>query len=384
MKLPNKLLAVWMFFLSCSGCSAVRSETQLKPVWTTDLLQNSLYAARVEQEHKPPVRHWTSPELAFVGSKTLAVSFDDDEQTLMTNLDQLRHFHFRTIFVNAEDGKFKNRDLSWATIDGDSKLLPMRDGGFVVVAGERLYRYSGDFKLITHASVPPDPGNDSDGEFGTDSTIYVSQLQHWLAKEDPAEESIVLCHAANDHASYFWIDDESLQILNGPITSEGWSYAFSVSGKSIIQGSLIVDHSGKWEPFCPKYKNGAPSFVSDNKVFIAYNQDKEVRYSLVTDGCKQLLDLPGGSSGTVDARAASGNRIAISESSLENTPLAATFTINVRIWDLDPPREVMKLSLTPKAETGRVVMGPAFAAALSSDGKLLAILLGSKLMLYSI
>lgn len=378
-----------LFFCAYSG---VLSKPGLKPVWTTDLLQNPAFEARVEEQGKPPVRHWATPELAFVGSRTLAVSFTDDAQTLMNSVNQLRHFHFRTIFLNAEDGRSENQELSWPTIDNDSDLLPMHDGGFVVVAGERLYRYSADFRLTTQASVPPDPGNDSGGEFGTDSTIYVSQLQRWQAQEDPAESSLILRHSnySNRTMAYFWLDGGSLKVTRSLNLADDreWSFFFSATSDALLadKGSeTFISYSDKgWQSFCPEYKNSVASFANKNKFFIVYSDGNKTSYSLITDSCTQLLNSPGVANGTVVARAASGNRVAISENSMQNGFSGVAWTINLRVWNLDPAQEILNLPLTPPVGKGRIVRGPAFAAALSPDGKLLAVLLGSTLMLYNI
>jgi hypothetical protein len=389
----SRLVISVALFLFCCGCSSPAA----KPIWTNDLLQNPVYADRVKQEDERPVRRFASPQVAFVGSKTLAISFTDDAQTIMTDLSQLRHFHFRTIFVNAEDGQFEDHELSWPTIDDDAKLLPMRDGGFVVVAGQQLYRYSAEFRLTAQTPVPPDPGNDSGGEFAYQPPyVGVRQLKHWIAEEDSSEEYIVLRHSTLQKISFFWLDDRlqvlNVPILNGPIDSRGWAVRYSISDKFILQGSLIADRSGKWQPFCPAYKNSAATFANNDKVFVAHNGGGNIRYALVTTGCVQLLDLPGAAhsqlfylqNGAVVARAASGNRIAISEGSMENAMSGVIAATNIHVWDLDPAQEALNLPLVPQVKRGRIVRGPALAAALSPDGKQVAVLLGTRLSLYAL
>jgi hypothetical protein len=63
---------------------------------------------------------------------------------------------------------------------------------------------------------------------------------------------------------------------------------------------------------------------------------------------------------------------------------AITVRLNIRTWDFDPPREILKLSFS-QTKTGSVVTGmDDFAVALSPDGRMLAVLIDSTLMLYAI
>ncbi len=373
------LLSATVCLLLC-GCSNVLSKPAPTPLWTTDLLQNPVYAQRAKLEGKPPVYHLASPQVAFLGSDTLAVSFTDDAQ-VMANLSQLLHFHFRTIFLNAKDGKFEDRELSWPTMDSDAKLLPMKDGGFVVVAGQKLYRYSSDCQLSAQASMPADPDNDSGSEFGYEpSSIIPRQLTHWTAEEDPSEEFVVLRHTTPKEISFFWLNNR-LQVLEGPIKSEGSGVGFSASDEFILQGSFIGDRTGKWQLLCPAYKNSVGTFVSEDKVFVTYNRSRTTRYALATTDCTQFSDLPGAPGWRVVARAASGNRVAISEASMKDTLSGAATTVNIHLWDTSSAQELLSFRLEPQVERGPWVRAPALVAAFSPDGKRLAVLFGTTLSL---
>lgn len=331
-----------------------------------------------------------TPQLAFIGPSMLSISFDDDAQTLMTNVDQLRHFHFRTIFVNAEDGEFNdNHDLSWPTMDDDSKLLPMQTGGFVVVAGQHLYRYSPDFQLVR--DVPAPDASSAASEFGyKPPTKFVWQIEHWYAQEDPSEEFIILCHATDNVVTYFWINGDTLNVLRSQSPDpHNWSYGFSASKDALVlhsESKMFISHlGGIWEPFCPSYENAVATFVAKDRVFVDASGTEGNRLVLVTDHCAQLMQLPAATAGSqVAARSQSGSRIAINESHMENTLHGVIFTVGLHVWDVVQAEEILSFSLRPKPQSGQIVRGPAFAAALSPDGKLLAILLGSKLMLYSV
>jgi hypothetical protein len=388
----NRLSCVRMLFLFCFGYASLLPQSAPKTIWTTDLLQNPLYAARVELAEEPPVQKWVSPQLAFIDSDTLAVSFDDDEQTPVTNLSQLRHFHFRTIFMNAEDGHFENRGLSWPTMDGDSKLLPVHDGGFVVVAGQKLFRYSAGFELLKEAVVPSESNSPSGSEFGyAPPTRYVWQKEHWYAEEDPSQEFIILCHATTKDVTYFWVNGDTLELIRsqGLADPQKWSYHFSTSKDALILNSgpkmFISRLGGSWQPFCPSYENAVATVVGKDRVFLDASAQTGNHILLVTDDCTTLMQFSVTAAlARVTTRSASGNRIAISQSYMENTVAGVVFTYDVRVWNLYPAQEILNFTLTPKARTGSVVHNPAFAAALSPDGKLLAVLLGSRLMLYSI
>jgi hypothetical protein len=135
---------------------------------------------------------------------------------------------------------------------------------------------------------------------------------------------------------------------------------------------MIAYDDGSWQRFCSTFDFSSwATFASEDK-------------------CRVLLDVPGINNGEVDARSLSGNRIAISERSFGGTSLftrAIVAELRIRVWedlDLDPRREILKLSFSQK-KTGNVVTGmDDFAVALSPDGRLLAVLIDSTLMLYSI
>ncbi|MGB6526312.1 MAG: hypothetical protein WA765_17075 [Candidatus Acidiferrum sp.] len=379
-----------------------------KPVWTFDLQRSSLYAVRMERVRQVGPR-LPRPQLAFLNANTLAVSFADGSWQDYTVNTPRGLFHFRTFFIDTEKHALTGPTLSWPTPDDDSVLLPLAHGGFIILAGEQLVRYSSDFQVQKEAHVPPDPMNATEEEFEPYHDAAVYQIAHWRAQEDPQEQVVTLIHSVRENMSYFWLNPDSLSVvgyannIDLPPTRTVGSFApermqhhgsiLSASQAVTYNGrgyTMIAYDDGSWQPFCSSIEPFSQAiFASEDKLLAKYSIHKEVRYALVDNRCRVLLDLPGINNGEVDATSLSGNRIAISERSLGRTSLftrAMPAELRIRLWDLnlDPPREIQKLAFSQK-ETGSEVRGmDDFAVALSPDGKLLAVLIDSTLMFYAI
>lgn len=349
------------------------------------------------------------PQLAFLNANTIAVSFADGSwQDYPVNTPR-GLFHFRTFFIDEEKHALTGPTLSWPTPDDDSVLLPLAHGGFIILAGRQLVRYSSDFQVQKEAHVPADPMNATEEEFKPYHDAVVYQIAHWRAQEDPKQPIVTLTHSVRENMTYFWINPDSLSVVGsannsdvpppraiGSFTPEKMQLRGSIlsASQAVVSSTwaypTIAYDDGSWQPFCPILEPfSQATFASEDKLFAKYSNHKEVRYALVDNHCRVLLDLPGINNGEVDARSLSGNRIAISERSFGDTSLftgAMVAKLSIRVWDLDldPPREILKLGFSQK-KTGSVVTGmDDFAVALSQDGKLLAVLIGTTLMVYAI
>jgi len=358
------------------------------------------------------------PQLAFLDANTLAVSFCDGSWGDYPVNTPRGFFHFRSFFIDTQNHALTGPTLSWPTPDDDSVLLPLADGGFIVLAGGQLVHYSSDFQMQKQAPVPADPENEGE-EFET-LNGRVNQIADWKAEEDPGEKVVTLTHYVwQKGTTYFWIDPESLRTLG--VTSNNadkrrYAVALSRTPTPHVVGSfspermrhgailpaseaviynawgqpMIAYEDGSWQRFCSAFQVASwATFASEDKFFVSYGRNRKVRNALVNSDCRVLLDLPGIYNGEVDATSLSGNRIAISERRLGGMSLftsAISATLTIRLWDLslDPPREIQKLTFSQK-KTGTVVRGmDDFAVAISPNGKLLAVLVGSTLMLYAI
>lgn len=315
-------------------------------------------------------------------------------------------FHFRTFFIDTEKHALTGPTLSWPTPDDDSVLLPLAHGGFIILAGKQLISYSSDFQVQKEAHVPADPMNREE-EFEPYHDAVVNQIEHWKAEEDPRQKIVTLIHSVRDNTTYFWINLDSLSVVgsanssdapplraSGSFTQEKMQHHGIIlsAARAVISGAwaypTVAYDDGSWQFFCPTLEPfSQATFASEDNLFAKYSNHKEIRYALVDNDCRVLLDLPGINNGEVDARSLSQDRIAISERSPLYTSLfsrAITVRLNIRTWDFDPPREILKLSFS-QTKTGSVVTGmDDFAVALSPDGRMLAVLIDSTLMLYAI
>lgn len=410
------LLTVGFLLLGRMSLAQVRQISGPKPVWTFDLQASPEYAARIERMRKVFRPSLPRPQLAFLNAKTLAVSFCDGSwQDYLANTSR-EFFHFRTFFIDTEEHALTGPNLAWPTPDDDSALLPLADGGFFVLAGGQLIRYSSDFQLRKQTPVPAHPENEGE-EFET-LNGRVNQIAHWNAKEDPEEKIVTLTHYVwQKGTTYFWIDPESLRVLGATSNNtDKRRYAVALSrtpspqvigsfnpermrtgailpaSEAVIYNAwgqpMIAYEDGSWQKFCSTFQiSSSATFASDDKFFVHYSRDGKVRNALVNSDCRVLLDLPGINNGEVDATSLSGNRIAISERRFGGTSFFSRgmrAELKIRVWDLEPAGEVLKLTFSQE-ETGAVVHEvDDFGVAISPDGKLLAILVDSTLMLYVI
>lgn len=412
----NSLLALCAAFLVSSAFAQVPIKWSQRPVWTFDLQASPEYAARMERVRRIFRPSLPRPQLAFLNANTLAVSFCDGSWQHYPVNTPRGFFRFRTFFIDTESHALTGPNLAWPTPDDDSALLPLADGGFFVLAGGQLIRYSSDFQMQKQAPVPADPGNEGE-EFETINGI-VTKIADWKATEDPEEKVVTLMHSVwQKRTTYFWIDPESLRVL-GVTNNKGDKRRYAVelsktptprvvgsfspermrhgailpASEAVIYNAwgqpMIPYKDGSWQRFCSAFQVASWAYAaSEDKFFVRYSRNRRVRYALVNSDCRVLLDLPGINNGEVDATSLSGNRIAISDRRFGSTSFfsrAMQAELSIRVWDLDPPGEILKLTLSQR-ETGAVVRGmDDFGMAISPDGKLLAVLVDSTLMLYAI
>ena len=398
------LLIVPSLFAALLASVALAQEpiqSSQKPEWSFDLQNSPAYAARMERVRKAFSPHLPRPQLAFLSADTLAVSFADGSWQDYQPETPRGFFHFRAFFIDTAKSTLTGPTLSWPTPDDDSILLPLSDGGFVTLACKHLVRYSSDFSVVRQASVPADPGNEGP-EFANYGSTAVYQIEYWRAQEDPKGQVVVLSHYGPAGTSYFWISPESLSVAgmakdrDAPSvagTKDVHAGAILPASRAIAAGPwtfpTIAYDDGAWQTFCPLVEAFSMAiFANEDKFFAEYSSHQGVRYALVDNRCRILLDLPGiYSNGELGAVSRAGNRIAIGERSPLYTSVfsrAIRVKLILRIWDLDRPREIERLTLSQR-KSGIVVTGmDDFAIALSPDGKTLAVLIDATLMLYSI
>lgn len=412
------LLTVGFLLLGRMSLAQVRQIVGPKPVWTFDLQASPEYAARMERMRKTFGPRLPRPQLAFLNANTLAVSFCDGSWQDYPVNSPRGFFHFRTFFIDTKNHTLTGPTLSWPTPDDDSVLLPLAEGGFFVLAGKQLVRYSADFKVQKQGQVPPDPMNPAEQEFEPYRDVVVNKIADWKAKEDPDEKVVTLTHYVwRKGTTYFWIDPESLRVL-GVTNNKGDKRRFAVelsktptpgvvgsfspekmrhgailpASEAVIYNGwgqpMIAYEDGSWQRFCSAFQvSSRATFAGEDKFFVGYARNRKVRNALVNSDCRVLLDLPGIYNGEVDATSLFGNRVAISERRLGGTSFfsrAMGVELSIRVWDLDPAGEILKLTLS-QTETGAVVRGmDDFGMAISPDGKLLAVVVDSTLMLYAI
>lgn len=380
--------------------------SSLKPTWTIDVQQSPAYAARMERVGKILSPRLPSPQLVFINAKTIAVSFSDGSWQDYPVHAPRGLFHFRTFFIDVDKHAPTGPALSWPTPDDDAVLLPLAGRGFVILAGKQLIRYSSDIELVKQSPVPVDPHSEPGEEFEPYNDAVVYQMEHWNAQEDPDQRIITLIHSNRHNLAYFWIDPDSLNVIGsaytvGPPSPRSLRFASTdklhqptiiSASRAVIYNafgqSMIVHDDGSRQPSCPSFGSFPhTTFANEDEFFIKYSTNGNVRYALTDSGCNTLLDLPGISNGEVDARDLSRKRIAITERHFGHTALsmrAMKAELRIRVWNLQPPSEVLQLTLS-KEETGSIVTGmDDFAAALSPDGKSLAVLVDASLALYSI
>src|SRR6185312_10015191 len=119
----------------------------------------------------------TPATVSFLNDLKSLVSFYDDDKTSFDRSPKRNRFH--VIEVDARTGAL-GRELDFPATDDRARVLPVADGGFVVLAGTELTKFSEDF--VSAGSYPTPPGGSP------------NEWDFWLMDVTPDGSQVVLYH----------------------------------------------------------------------------------------------------------------------------------------------------------------------------------------------
>jgi hypothetical protein len=347
------------FFLFMLRPRPLSAQSPVK-LWSIDLGADKDFHKRLsilEVSLDPPFINFLN------GSEILCDFYDEGKVGFNPSLT--RH-GYHVLEIDARTGAF-GRKLDFQSVDDHSRAFPVADGGFVVLAGEELKKFSPGFAPGPNFATP------------IESPDHRPDL--WLMDVAPSGHTLLLYHqrVGEKQGNWTWMrttDLTSLSAVQGPLARTiKASDAAGIGG--IIDAELFSP--GKTTVICDRC---VANFLTSDLLFL----DEEHEYSIETTVGKKLA------SGGLDVQALNFNRSAQTTRFAYSTghyigsgfPIQANFNtiagkIMVSDWSTNKP--IAEIDVNEPA--GNPSAGfTQMALALSPDGKYLAVLLHHTLSLY--
>jgi hypothetical protein len=329
-------------------------------LWSIDLATDKDFHKRMgvpEVSLKPP-------SVNFLGDAQIICGFYDDEKIGFNPSLSQRRYH--VLEINAQSGAF-GRKLDFQSLDDYSRALPVADGGFVVLAGTELKKFSSTF--ISGPSYP----------------TPIESLNHnwilWLIDVAPSGQSLLLYRyrAGENNGTGTRIRTGDLTSINS--SQVPFSHVIQASDDAGIFGAIDSEliSAKETKVLCNRCN---AYFLTDNLVFLGGEQE----YSIETIAGEKRA------SGSLNLEAMNFNRSAQTTRFAYSTghyvgsgfPIQTKFdTITGKIMVLDWSNNKTVAEIDINEPAGNPSAGlTQLALALSPDGKYLAVLLHHTLSLY--
>jgi hypothetical protein len=335
----------WLLAAALCGTSAL-SQPPAK-VWTVDLsadkdFRNRLSIAEVSL---------SPPHVSFIsGSKIICDFYSEEEVGFYPSLRDQR---FHVLEVDAQTGELGNK-IDFPSMDDHAASFPAADGGFVVLAGEELRKFSSSF--VPGASYP------------TPLSKVNQPPDVWSLDSAPGENEVLLYHRyEKTSAEFLWLRTGDLSIIRKSPTDV----------HLVVRASNIVAITEK-----TKCNKCVSYFLSDDMLLL----DKGSRYSIETIHGEKRGS--GGLDSGIDdfARSNHSQRVAYMTGHFKGHGLLYktnfdSLTGRIVVLDWGANKEVAQLKLDEPAGNPSDGLSQS-ALALSPDGKYLAVLLHHTLTCY--
>ncbi|MGB8262004.1 MAG: hypothetical protein WCE75_16715 [Terracidiphilus sp.] len=298
----------------------------------------------------------TPPSVGFLNDDQIICGFYDREEIGFD--PSVKGYVFHVLAIDARTGRF-GRELDFQSENDNSRALPVADGGFVVLAGQELKKFTSSF--TPSLSYPTPIGG----------TYQLPDL--WRMDVAPGGDRILLYHRHGKEGSEFrWITSNDLTEFNKIPTGY---HAIALASNSAIlindvRDRVILSDQGT-RPLCNRCE---AYFLTDDLVFI----DREREYSIeTTEGERRgggRLDL-----GVLHfARAATASRFAYETGHYTRF---RSLSGEIRVQDWSTNQRVADIRVNEPAGNPSDGLNQ-MALALSPDGKYLAVLLHHTLSCY--
>jgi hypothetical protein len=344
--------AAWLLFISAISAHAQKATL----LWSVDLAKDPDFEKRLSVSEVL----LTPPAVAFLNDEQIICSFYDDERVGF-DLSLTRN-RFHVLEIDAHTGAF-GRKLDFPSVDDKAKALPLADGSFVVLAGDKLQEFHKDFTLAFSYPTPIAGAN---------------QLpDSWLMDIAPGGGEIALYHhlGAEDRQDMTWLRSSDLAPVR-TIAAEGGFFLTASNNAYIIDSMDQEPCTG-----CLAW------YLTDDLLFVdrpTHFADHRA-YAIQTLSGKRIASGPLEGGGADISRSMNSTRVAFlhgggSQFSLTfQPPVAATVTV----LDWTTKKRLVELELTQPATNPSVGFSQS-ALALSPEGKYLLVLLHHTLTCYKL
>lgn len=366
---PGRLLALLLVcgaaglaFRLRFGPNPVSAQSPVK-LWSVDLGSDKDFHKRLSNLEM----FLDPPSIDFINGAQIICGFYDDEKVGFN--PSLTPHGYHVLEINAQSGAF-GRKLDFQSVDDHSRALPVADGGFIVLAGHELTKYSAGFLPGPSYPTPIESPN--------------QRPDLWLMDVAPGGQTVLLYHhlVSEEQGKWAWLHARDLTVINsvpGPLT-----IAAHASDRAAIlydEDGAKLFSAGKITALCDKCD---AHFLTSQLVFLG----KERAYFIETIAGDRRA------SGDLDVYASVFNRSSLTTRFVYSTGhyighgllIQTNFDrvmakIIVLDWSTNKP--VSEIDVNEAA--GNPSAGLAqMALALSPDGKFLAVMLHHTLSLYQL
>jgi hypothetical protein len=185
--------------------------------WSVDLTTNPDFRQRASVSEvllKPP-------EVEFLRDGQIICGFYDGEEVGFDPAPGKNRFH--VLEIDGSTGII-GRELGFPSFDDDAKMLPVADGGFVVLAGDELAKFDRGFTLQASYTTPHG------------GTIRNPDL--WFMTSVAKGEGIALYHRrwtdGDDHHEVIWLRGSDLSFIRRQEVEGGYAGLFTASSDRYI------------------------------------------------------------------------------------------------------------------------------------------------------
>lgn len=346
-------------------------------LWSEDLSEDPGFKSRLQRDStllRPPT-------IDFLTDDQIIVAFDDD---VVDPEPELKRFAFHVLEINTQSGHVGN-NLSFPVTVDLSQVKIIKGGSFLVLEGEEILKFSRDFKQISSFPIPLQLHGKPTRQESGGVTFWNPRYETWQMAVAPGGETVLLEHSDRPmHMEFQWLKTNDFSQLQ-KMTSDVTRYISDAGNRNVLvndppQGSPFLLSPENRSYVCDKC--GMAHMISENLFFIDGNN----AYEIITANRKVLAKGKLEAGGVFVQRSMDSPRFVYTNGAYDGhgAPVQTDFPSvhnDFRVFDWKEMKQVANVVLRKKV--GNVSSGyRQSAAALSPDGKFLAILDDSRLNCY--
>ena len=360
------------------SAAAAQNAANPKRLWSVDLSKDSDFQTRLKASEtvlRPPT-------LDFVSNEQIIVSFDDNVPTM--DMPIMNPFGFHVLQVSSDSGKVGKR-LLFEVLNDTSQAVPTSSGGFVVLAGEKLQKYSNTFEKGLGIPTPLNLHGQPTKMIFTDRVFFNPHYEMWQVDVAPSGQQLVLTHRETPkQMEISWVRSSDFTVVATQKVKPSRYVSGGDDSALLWDLKSRVTSDGKQTPFCVgSVQCWRAYFVTDDLLLL----DEGKQYEIVTLGGKRLAGGHLNVNISQFSRSMNAPRFAYATGHYKGSgfPIQTQFAPEMRvgIFDWGRMKQVAEISFA-KPEQPVMTGFRQSAIALSHDGRSVAVLIDSVLSLYQL